>query len=103
MLTKAKPKLVEREYNIRLEANRRDDGTLFVTSPNLAPFSAVLADGRWEDIVIYLRKFLETNVGKVTSIRLIHDASELASKPSDRGAPPPAYVVAALSENVNHL
>jgi hypothetical protein len=103
MSVKAKPKSVEREYNIRLEGKRRDDGTIFVTSPNLPPFSAILADGQWEDIIGYLRRFLEVNVGKVRSMRLVHDASELALSGSEESAaPPPAYVVAALTRDHAH-
>ena len=90
-------KSVWKEYRIELIGKRRADGSLFVTSPNLGPFSAVLSDGRWEDVLTFLKKFLEVNFGRVKDMRLIHDASELVSDSDELPDIPPAYVVAELT------
>jgi hypothetical protein len=88
-----------REFNIRLVGKRREDGSMFVTSPNMKPFSAVLHDGRWEDVLTYLRNFLEVNFGKVKELRLIHDASELSFDDSEQPEIPPAYVIVGLTSH----
>jgi hypothetical protein len=90
-------KNIWKEYRIELVGKRRSDGSMFVTSPNLGPFSAVLSDGRWEDVLSFLKKFLEVNFGRVKDLRLIHDASELVSDSDDLPDIPPAYVVAELT------
>jgi hypothetical protein len=90
-------KSARKEYKIELIGKRRADGSLFVTSPNLGPFSAVLPNGRWEDVLVYLKKFLEVNIGRVIELRLIHDASELVSDSEELPEIPPAYVVAELT------
>ncbi len=89
-----------KEYRIQLEGRRRADGSLFVTSSNLPLFSAVLTDGKWEDVLKFLKKFLQINFGRVKDLRLIHDASELVGRDSEEmPALPPAYVVAELTPN----
>jgi hypothetical protein len=90
-------KAVERSFCIMLDGKMREDGSLFVTSSNLPHFSAVLADGEWEKVLSYLKMFLEENVGKVKSIKIIHDGSELISADQARTAPPPAYVLAEVA------
>ncbi|WP_131522930.1 hypothetical protein [Nitrobacter sp. Nb-311A] len=90
-------KPIRKEYKIELVGKRRSDGSLFVTSPNLGPFSAVLRTGRWEDVIGFLKKFLEVNIGRVVELRLIHDASELVSDSEELPEIPPAYVVAELT------
>jgi hypothetical protein len=90
-------KPIRKEYKIELVGKRRPDGSLFVTSPNLGPFSAVLSTGRWDDVIVFLKKFLEVNFGRVIELRLIHDASELVSESDELPKIPPAYVVAELT------
>ncbi len=93
-----------REFNIRLVGKRREDGSMFVTSPNMKPFSAVLHDGKWESVLPYLRKFLEINFGKVKDLRLIHDASELNfDDVDDQPQVPPAYVIVGLTSQRAHI
>jgi hypothetical protein len=75
----------------------REDGSIFVTSPNLPHFSAVLPDGEWEGVVNFLKMFIEANVGNVKSITVIHDASELiASHQGQAAFAPPPYVIAEV-------
>jgi hypothetical protein len=90
------------EYRIELVGSRRDDGSMFVTSPSLTMFSAVLPDSKWEGITGFLKSFLELNFGRVKEMRLIRDASELMlDTESGDSLPriPPAYVVAELNTN----
>src|SRR5438045_2329450 len=58
------------QYRIELVGKRRSDGSLFVTSPNLVPFSAVLVDGNWQGVLSVLKTFLTTNFGPVKDLRL---------------------------------
>lgn len=97
MTTPTQKKGSLREFRIELVGKRREDGSLFVTSSNMAPFSAVLHDGKWDDILKYLRKFLEVNFGPVKELRLIHDASELSFNDTEPPQIPPPYVIAGLS------
>ncbi|MGO8844288.1 MAG: hypothetical protein ACLQFI_02870 [Methylocella sp.] len=91
-------KAVERSFGIMLDGKLREDGSMFVTSSNLPHFSAVLPDGEWEEVLSYLKMFLEMNVGKVKSIKIIHDGSELIAPDHTRtAAPPPAYVLAEVT------
>lgn len=91
-------KSVWRQYRIELHGKRRSDGSLFVTSSNLPPFSAVLIDGKWEEVLTLLEGFLKANFGPVKDIRLIRDASELVDDHNDDQLRiPPAYVVAELT------
>jgi hypothetical protein len=90
-------KAVERSFCIMLDGKLREDGCIFVTSSNLPHFSAVLADGEWEEVLSYLKMFLEANVGKVKSIKIIHDGAELISPDQVRTSPPPAYVLAEVA------
>lgn len=92
-----------REFNIRLLGKRREDGSMFVTSPNMKPFSAVLNDGEWENVLPYLRKFLEVNFGKVKDLRLIHDACELSFNDTEQPQTPPAYVIVGLTSQRAHI
>jgi hypothetical protein len=92
-----------REFNIMLVGRRREDGSMFVLSPNLKPFSAVLDDGRWESVLPYLRKFLEVNFGKVKDLRLIHDACELRFNDTEQPQTPPAYVIVGLTSQRAHV
>jgi hypothetical protein len=89
------------EYRIELVGRLRTDGSLFVTSPNLRPFSAVLPNGKWEGVLEVLKVFLKANVGPVKDMRLIRDASELVSPDDTDNHPaiPPAYVVAELTHS----
>jgi hypothetical protein len=82
------------EFRINLEGRRRPDGSLFVTSSNLKPFSAVLEDGNWEAVKPFLERFLEVNFGRVRDLRLIRDAAELLTRDLDI---PPAYIIAELT------
>ena len=61
-------------YRIELVGTRRSDGSMFVTSPSLPMFSAVLPDSKWEGITKFLKAFLEINFGRVKEMRLIRDA-----------------------------
>lgn len=88
---------LKREYRIELISKRRTDGSMFVTSPNLSPFSAVAKDGEWDDVLSLLRSFLEINIGAVIELRLIQDASELVFDSDEHLDIPPAYVVAELN------
>lgn len=90
------------EYRIELVGKRRHDGSLFVTSTNMAPFSAVLPDDNWEDVLGFLRQFLEANFGHVKNLRLIRDAAELVGNHIDLQNIPPAYVVAELTRERAH-
>jgi hypothetical protein len=93
-----------REFRIELVGKRRDDGSLFVTSPNLRPFSAVIHDGNWEEVLQYLQKFLEVNVGPVRGLRLIHDASELIrDNECLLHELPPAFVIAEITAKGAHV
>jgi hypothetical protein len=92
-----------REFSIRLVGKRREDGSMFVTSPNMKPFSAVLHDGQWESVLPYLRKFLEVNYFKVKELRLIHDAEELSFDDTEQPQTPPAYVIAELTSQRVHI
>jgi hypothetical protein len=108
MTTKATSKAVkavERSFCIMLDGKLREDGSIFVTSSNLPLFSAVLSDGEWEEVISYLKMFLEANVGKVKSIKIIHDGSELILRDQTRTmAPPPAYVLAEVAnKNVGSM
>jgi hypothetical protein len=98
MTTATQKKGSLREFRIDLVGKRREDGSLFVTSPNMTAFSAVLYDGEWEEVTKYLRKFLEVNFGKVKELRLIHDASELSFNDPEQPQIPPPYVIAGVSE-----
>jgi hypothetical protein len=93
---------VLREFNIGLVGKRREDGSMFVTSPNMKPFSAVLYDGRWESVLPYLRKFLEVNFGEVRGLRLIHDACELRFDDTEQPETSPAYVIVGLTSQRVH-
>jgi len=86
-----------REFNIKLVGKRREDGSMFVSSPNMKPFSAVLHDGQWEGVLPYLRKFLVVNFGKVKDLQLIQDASELRFDDLEPPQVPPAYVIVGLT------
>jgi hypothetical protein len=94
-----------REFRIKLVGKLREDGSMFVTSSNLSHFNAVLPDGEWEDVLDYLKKFLEANVGKVRSLKIVRDASELVVYNHGHVAnPPPAYVLAELkNENARSM
>jgi hypothetical protein len=85
-----------REFNIRLVGKLREDGSMFVTSSNLPHFNAVLPGWEWEDVLDYLKKFLEANVGKVINLRIIRDASELIMYNEHMASPLPAYVIAEM-------
>jgi hypothetical protein len=85
-----------KEYHISLAGKTREDGSLFVTSPNLPPFSAVIADGNWNSVTDHLQRFIEVNFGRVKTIRLIHDASELVARDVQV---PPAFVIAEFSQD----
>lgn len=85
-----------REYRIELKGRKRADGSLFVTSDNLPHFSAILQDGNWDDVLLYLEKFLAANFGEVRELRLIQDASELLAT-GEPDSIPPAYVIAGLT------
>lgn len=98
MTTSTQKKGSLREFRITLVGKRREDGSMFVTSPNMPPFSAVLHSGKWDDVLIYLRKFLEVNLCTVKELRLIHDASELSFNDSEQPQIPPPYVIAGLSQ-----
>jgi hypothetical protein len=92
----------EYHFRIELKGKVRDDGSLFVTSSNLPPFSAVIEDGNWTGVLKYLKRFLEVNFGPVKELRLIRDASELIPKSGekvDRDGLPPAYVLAQVMES----
>ena len=93
-----------REFNIKLVGKRREDGSMFVSSPNMTPFSAVLNDDRWEGVLPYLRKFLGANFFNVKDLRLIHDACELRFDDTEQPQTPPAYVIAELtSQRAAHI
>jgi len=100
MTTATQKKGSLREFRIELVGNCREDGSMFVTSPNLSHFSAVLPDGEWEEVLDYLKKFLEANVGKVKSMKIVHDASGLVGHVAN---PPPAYVLAELNQNARSM
>lgn len=85
------------EFRIELTGSRRADGSMFVTSPSLPMFSAILEDARWEGVKAFLKEFLEANFGRVKELRLIRDASELMLDNDSIPAIPPAYVVAELN------
>lgn len=97
-----KPRAAKREYRINLVGKRRSDGSLFITSPNMAFFSAVLPDGSWDDVLSHLREFIEINFGRVSDLRLIHDASELTQGDVEAADIPPAYVVAEVASDRVH-
>lgn len=103
MMTSTQKRGSLREFNIMLIGKRREDGSMFVTSPNMKPFSAVLHNGKWESVLPYLRKFLEVNFGKVKDLRLIHDASELSFDDVDQPQVPPAYVIVGLTSQRAHV
>ena len=86
-----------REVRIELEGKLRPNGSLFVTSTNLTPFSAVLEDGNWDNVIPFLKRFLEVNYGGVGDLRLIRDASELLEPSSSADFFPPAYIIAELT------
>ena len=96
-LRNKREKALLREFRIELVGKLRENGTLFVTSPNLGFFSAVLEDGDWEAVIPYIRKFLEANFGPVKAVRLIHDASELMHGHVSFSEMPPPYMIAELT------
>ena len=80
-----------RAYRIELVGKRRGDGSWFVTSPNLGPFSAVLKEANWDHVLPFVRKFLEVNFGAVAEMHLVRDASELIGHDL-----PPGYLIVEL-------
>lgn len=97
MTTKTASKTMERQFYIVLDGKGREDGSMFVTSQHLPYFSAVLPSGEWDDVIGHLKRFLQANVGKVKSIQVIHDGSELFPHNNEQAfVPPPAYVIAKV-------
>ena len=90
-----------REYYCELVIKSRDDGTMFVTSDDLPMFSAVVKEDDLDDVLVFVRQYLEKNVGRVHALRFVTDISERVAEkaglPMPTPPPPPAHVLAELA------
>lgn len=84
------------EIYVGLIGKRRDDGSMFITSPNLALFSAIVQDRDWDSALALLKAHIEANLGKVTNLRFVDDPPGVEGRESERLHVPPAHVVGEL-------
>lgn len=82
---------------ISLKATSRQDGTMFVTSPNAPYFSIVVADQDWNAVLPFLKDSLTVNVGPVQSVRFLEDAANFVPDDAPTHAMPPAHVIAEVA------
>ena len=91
-----------KEFLIKLEGTKREDGTLFVISQSLPFFSAVVVDNEVGQLqaLDLLRAYLEANLRTPVEVRPIKDAGMVLG-PADSGPTTklpdlPAHVIAEM-------
>jgi len=93
------------QYLIELNGERRDDGTVFIVSPDLPLFSVI---GHNEQAAIdhamkVLPEYLKANVPDFVELRELHHAQRALGILTEKAASPlPAHVIATITKARDH-
>lgn len=91
------------EVYAELEGESREDGQVFVVSKHVPFFSAIVEDSEdgWDRAIEILRAHLEKNIGPVTGLRKVPEASVFMTADKETAMPPafvpPAHIIAEVA------